>query len=223
MPVKLMGCQAQNLRYRRGMVTDMPSNPKLTAKGKRTRARIVAAAAQLIYERGVAGTTLEDVKAAAEVSGSQMYHYFADRDALVQAVIDHQADAIVGNQERADLATIDGLRAWRDAVIAHARGTDGKGGCPLGSLGGQLAESDADARTQVAAGFGRWSTAISNGLRALQTAGHLASDVTPDRLAVTLLAALQGGLLLAQLQRDTRPLETALDTLLALAGVDPAR
>ena len=130
-----MGCQAQNLRYRRGMVTDMPSNPKLTAKGKRTRARIVTAAAQLIYERGVAGTTLEDVKAAAEVSGSQMYHYFADRDALVRAVIDHQADAIVGNQERADLATIDGLRAWRDAVIAHARGTDGKGGCPLGSLG----------------------------------------------------------------------------------------
>jgi TetR/AcrR family transcriptional regulator, transcriptional repressor for nem operon len=35
---------------------------------------------------------------------------------------------------------------------------------------------------------------------------------------VTLLAALQGGLVLAQVQRDTRPLETAVDTVLALAA-----
>jgi TetR/AcrR family transcriptional repressor of nem operon len=93
-----------------------------------------------------------------------------------------------------------------------------KGGCPLGSLGGQLAESDPDARAGVAAGFGRWSTAIRDGLRALHGAGHLASDINPDDLAVILLAALQGGLLLAQFQRDTRPLQTTLDTLFALAS-----
>jgi hypothetical protein len=41
---------------------------------------------------------------------------------------------------------------------------------------------------------------------------------------VTLLAALQGGLLLAQVQRDTRPLETAFDAILALAAPgEPAR
>jgi hypothetical protein len=39
----------------------------------------------------------------------------------------------------------------------------------------------------------------------------------PDDLAVTLLAALQGGLVLAQVQRDTHPLETAVDTVLELA------
>jgi hypothetical protein len=103
-------------------------------------------------------------------------------------------------------------------VIAEAKSTGGKGGCPLGSLGSQLAESDPQARTLVAAGFGRWSTAISDGLRTLQIAGHLPAGINPDDLAVTLLAALQGGLLLAQVQRDTRPLQTALDTLLALAS-----
>jgi hypothetical protein len=65
---------------------------------------------------------------------------------------------------------------------------------------------------------GRWSTAIRDGLRALHTTGHLAPDINPDDLAVTLLAALQGGLLLAQVQRDTRPLQTTLDTLFALAS-----
>ena len=42
-------------------------------------------------------------------------------------------------------------------------------------------------------------------------------DIDPDDLAITLLATLQGGLLLAQVQRSTRPFETAVNTLLALA------
>jgi TetR/AcrR family transcriptional regulator, transcriptional repressor for nem operon len=200
--------------------------PKLTPKGERTRARIVSAAARLIYERGVAGTTLDDVRTAATVSGSQMYHYFADKDELVQAVIDHQADVIVGNQRRADLGTVEGLKAWRDLVVAaatsgdatsgDAKSSDGVGGCPLGSLGGQLAESDPQARALIAAGFERWSDAIGDGLRSLRAAGQLSTEIDPDDIAVTLLAALQGGLLLAQVQRNTRPLETAVDTLIAL-------
>ena len=92
------------------------------------------------------------------------------------------------------------------------------GGCPLGSLGSQLAESDPQARALIAAGFERWSDVISDGLRSLHAAGHLSTGVDPDDMAITLLAAVQGGLLLAQVQRNTRALETALDTLLALAA-----
>jgi len=53
-------------------------------------------------------------------------------------------------------------------------------------------------------------------LRALHAAGQLRPGLDPDDAAVTLLATLQGGLLLAQVQRDTGALATALDTVLAL-------
>ncbi len=190
---------------------------RLTAKGELTRARIVEAAAGLIYQRGVAGTTLDDVKAAAGVSGSQMYHYFPDKDELVQAVITYQADAIASNQRQADLGTTEGLRAWRDMLIAEAKNGGGRGGCPLGSLAGQLAETDPHARTLLADGFGQWQDAIGEGLRRLHNAGQLPAGTDPDALAVTFLATLQGGLLLAQVQRDPHALETAVDTLLRLA------
>jgi TetR/AcrR family transcriptional regulator, transcriptional repressor for nem operon len=212
-----MGCQTQNPGTVGVMEGEVADRPRLTPKGERTRARIVEAAARLIYERGVAGTTLDDVKAAAEVSGSQMYHYFPDKDELVQAVITYQADVIAGNQRRADLGSAEGLQAWRDMVIAQARSEKGKGGCPLGSLAGQLAETDPRARALLASGFGQWQAAIGDGLRRLHQAGDLPDGTDPDALAVTLLATLQGGLLLAQAQRDTRPLETAVDTLLKLA------
>jgi TetR/AcrR family transcriptional regulator, transcriptional repressor for nem operon len=189
---------------------------RLTAKGEKTRGRIVAVAARLMHEGGVAETTIEDVKAVAGVSSSQLYHYFADKEALVQAVIGHQADTIVGTTEQAGLGTPEGLRAWRELVVTQAARSSGQGGCPLGSLGGQLAETDARTRGQVADGFGRWSDALRAGLRELDAAGRLRPGMDPDALAVTLLACLQGGLLLAQVERDTRPLETALDTFLAL-------
>jgi TetR/AcrR family transcriptional repressor of nem operon len=74
-------------------------------------------------------------------------------------------------------------------------GDVGDSGCGPGA--GQLAETDPLARAQLAAGFTQWSAAISNGLRSLCAAGDLPPGTGPDDLAVTLLAALQGGLLLA--------------------------
>src|SRR5246127_4302544 len=198
------------------MISETSDRPRLTAKGARTRARIVEEAAALIHERGVAGATLEDVRAAAGGSGSQMTHYFADKNDLVQAVIDYQADAIV-NRNRQALSSANGVEAWRNMVITAAKRTKAKGGCPLGSLVGQLAESDPEARALIAAGFDRWAAAIGDGLRSLHADGKLPSGIDPDDLATTLLATLQGGLLLAQVRQDPRPFETAINTLLALA------
>src|ERR1700740_320251 len=198
------------------MVDETSDGRRLTPKGARTRAGVVEEAAALIHERGVAGTTLEDVRVATEVSGSQMYHYFPDKNDLVQAVIDYQADTIV-NRNRDALSGANGEEDWRKMVIAAAKRTKAKGGCQLGSLVGQLAESDPEARALIAAGVDQWAAAIGDGLRSLPADGKLPSGIDPADLAPTLLATLQGGLLLAQVLRDPSPFETAIDTLFALA------
>jgi hypothetical protein len=44
--------------------------------------------------------------------------------------------------------------------------------------------------------------------------GRLDPSADPEKLATTTLAALQGALLLTQMQRDSTPLEVALDTVI---------
>jgi TetR/AcrR family transcriptional regulator, transcriptional repressor for nem operon len=193
-----------------------PPPRRLTRKGQETRQRIVDVAADLIFQQGVAHTTIEDVRAAAGVSSSQLYHYFDDKPALVRAVIDFQTDAIVSNQERFDLSSLEGLRAWRDWVVDYQRSLNCRGGCPIGSLGSDLAESEPQARDQVAEGFRRWESEIKRGLREMHARGRLVDEADPDALALALLTALQGGLLLTQIQRDTKPLVAGLDAMLAL-------
>jgi TetR/AcrR family transcriptional repressor of nem operon len=190
---------------------------RLTRKGAETRERIVGAAANLVFEHGVAGTSIEDVKEAARVSSSQLYHYFGDKQALVHAVIAHQSDAVIAAQEPllGKLDSLDALRAWRDQAVAIERQLHCKGGCPIGTLAGELAEVDPEARADIAAGFARWEDAIGEGIRAMHERGDLPAEVDPDRLALALLAAHQGGLVLTQVRRDPAPLEAALDEMIA--------
>src|SRR5260370_28068333 len=127
---------------------------RLTPKGEQTRQRIVAEAARLMFDGGVSGTTIEDVRAAAGVSSSQVYHYFKDKKALVEAVIEYQTETIVGGQEPllAARGSLEGLRAWRDFLVKHQEELECRGGCPLGSLGSELAETDNQAPAKVAPG-----------------------------------------------------------------------
>jgi TetR/AcrR family transcriptional regulator, transcriptional repressor for nem operon len=206
--------------------TSRGTKPALTRKGQQTRHRIVAAAAEIILQQGVARTTLDDVRAEAGVSSSQIYHYFADKEALVRAVVDYQAQTVVGDIHEPALAAvegIDGLRAWRDMIISIQTAADFRGGCPLGSLGSELAELDHAVRLDVAAGFARWEAAISAYLAGMRDRGQLSADADPGELATAVLAALQGGLLMAKVERNVRPLAAALDVMISLiASLAPA-
>jgi TetR/AcrR family transcriptional regulator, transcriptional repressor for nem operon len=189
---------------------------ELTPKGRATRDRIVAAAADLMFEQGVAGTSLQDVQRAARVSGSQLYHYFGDKASLVHAVIAWQGETVLGHQWPwlSRLDSLPGIRAWRDYVVSTMRRRECRGGCHIGSLARELSDLDPAARSGLAAAFGRWISAIRDGLQAMQDRGELQAGADVPRLACALMAAVEGGLLLAKAQRDVAPLEAALDTVI---------
>ncbi len=195
------------------METVTPEPRRLTAKGQATRERIVNAAAELIFTHGVAGTSIEEIRRAAAVSGSQMTHYFADKHALVRAVIAHQAASILAFHDDPQLGQFDSfaaLRRWADLAIERQRRQNCVGGCRFGSLAGELAETDQDLRGELAKGFDRWEALLAGGIRLMRDRGELRPDADPGQLALSLLAAHQGGLLLTQVKRDPAPLEAAL-------------
>ncbi len=190
----------------------MIASPK-TARGRATRERIVTAASNLILERGVVETSVDDVIARAGASKSQLYHYFDDRSALLRAVVTHNADAVLGDLP--PLESWAAIRSWFDELVDLQVERRARGGCPIGSLVGQLAENDERARLELASSFERWRAHLHDGLRSMQAAGKLARRADPDELATATLAAIQGGLLLAQTRRDPDQLRTAVDAAYA--------
>ena len=205
-------------RYASHVATDARAPARgLTARGAATRARIVDAAASLVYEQGFAGTSLDDVMAATGTSKSQLYHYFADKDALIREVIKAQLSRIIAAQEAAGLREVSSwerLHRWCDHFVTATRATQGAGGCPLGSLVGELADQSEPARRVLAQCFADWQSYLSRGFEAMRDNGELAAQADPAELALTLMSALQGGLLMAQATRSARPVELALNMAL---------
>jgi AcrR family transcriptional regulator len=183
-----------------------------TARGAATRARIVDAATELVRAHGAANTTIDAVIEASKVSKSQVYHYFADKDDLVLAVIQRQAECVLGAHEELlrKLNSLAGLRRWRDAVVDLTRQTNCAGGCPLGSLAAELSEAPRT-RAALAESFARWASYFEAAFARMQTRAGRKPSGNLQELSEAMLASLQGGLLLAQTMRSTRPLELALD------------
>ena len=142
---------------------DSPTGRRLTPRGAKTRAKIVATAADLMYIKGVGATTLDDVIAASAVSKSQLYHHFTGKDALVRAVIDHTGERIIERERNSldHVSTIAGLRRWRDALVRNNALRHGAYGCALGSLASEVADHDEVARQALSDLFTAWRDRLS--------------------------------------------------------------
>jgi AcrR family transcriptional regulator len=193
------------------------SSVPTTKQGRLTRERIVRAAADLIADRGAAGTSLDDVRAATGVSKSQLYHYFEDKRGLVEAVVDHQCAGVLGLQAHA-LASVsawEDLQLWADSMVAFVEEQNGRGGCPIGTLAAALSDTDEALRTSLSDAFQAWRDALRGALLRLRENGLIAANADLDALATSTLAAIQGGLLLAKTSRDAGQLRIALDGAIA--------
>jgi TetR/AcrR family transcriptional regulator, transcriptional repressor for nem operon len=201
-----------------GPAEHTPGGSRLTAKGKATRQRIISAASDGFSERGVTATSNDDILAVAGASHSQLYHYFTNRDDLVAAVIADRVEQVLSHQTSllADLKSIEGLRLWRDATVAPQEDREGRHGCPIGSLVGELSERDPRSRQAFAAAFERWHKAIRHALQRMRELGEISTAADPDSLAFAILAVLEGGLLLTQITRSTSRLEQGLDSMIDL-------
>lgn len=196
--------------------TERPGQRRLTGPGRKTRDRIIETAAELMFHRGVGGTSIPDIQAAAGVSASQIYHYFGDKQGLVLAVIDYQTDTKLDQQRPLldSLDSIEALREWCDRAADRQDAMGCAGGCEIGSLASELAETDPSARTDLAASFDRWEAPIRSGLARMQARGELSDSADVAALATALLAAIQGGMLLSQIRRSSTAYRQAVSVVI---------
>ncbi len=185
-----------------------------TRRGKSTKSRIVEVAAQLMYERGVSATSIEDILAASGTGKSQLYHYFSNKEDLVAEVLRHQLEQVLAEQSLYPLDTWEGISAWFQSMVDMQQNERGYRGCPLGSIAGQLLDQGEPLRSRAAEAFTRWESHLGDGLRAMQATGLLRDDADPDALAESTIAVLQGGYLLSSAKRDVRPMRNALTAAL---------
>jgi AcrR family transcriptional regulator len=194
---------------------------RFTRKGLATRARIVAVAARLMFERGIANTSIDQVRRTAGVGGSQISHYFRDKRDLTRHVVAARRDEVQAFHTQPQLSaldSIDALQAWADACVSDIDAVYRVGGCVYGSLAGELIEADDQMHDDLSAGYDEWIELFAAGLTAMRRRGDLRPDADPRHLAVSLVTAHQGGAMITYATGDAEPLRVAVN-----AAVDYVR
>ena len=193
----------------------MPGEPK-TGRGRASRERIVERAAELFAERGIAGTSLDEVLAAAGAGKGQFYHYFRSRDELAAAAVEQRCAQVVTGLTQA-LGGVSSLAELEQALAGFIAGFEQMGlpGCPIGTLATEVAGRNEAARLQAAAGFDAWERLLADALARMRQRGELRADAQPAMLATGLLASIEGGMVLSQTRRDVASLRIAVNAGLA--------
>jgi TetR/AcrR family transcriptional regulator, transcriptional repressor for nem operon len=187
----------------------------VTERGRRARASIIDAAATLMYQNGVSTTSLDDVLAAASSGKSQLYHYFDSKADLVAAVIERQLELVLARQPSlTHIESWEGIDAWVSEILTAHSAPGGPFACPLGTMAAEL-KNDETFRPLLDQAFRRWEAPLADGLQTIQDRGQLLADADPRRLASSVIAALQGGMLLARVRGDIAPLRDTLEAAVA--------
>ena len=175
---------------------DLPDERRLTPKGRATRERIVKAAAELVLDEGLSSFNMDNVRKAASVSGSQLSHYFTDKQALIQAVLDRQINVVLDFHRQSKLHGLDSFPAferWIDLNMRYLRRIGYSGTPTYHALVGQLVKSDDATRETLGAGYRQWVVLLEKAIQRMKDSRLLVAEADPRQLALVIVSAHQGG------------------------------
>jgi AcrR family transcriptional regulator len=164
---------------------------------------MIQSAALLFRENGYSGTGFRDVIEHSGAPRGSIYHHFpGGKEQLAAETVAWAADVIERRIARAaqsgDPIAALGIfvESWRDVL----EDSNFRAGCPIVAVAAE-ADAGSTATDAAAAAFTRWQDLIG---RTLLDAGVSRTDAR--RLATTVVAAIEGAILLCRVRRDIRPL-----------------
>jgi len=211
------------------MARPVPQNQRrLTSKGQATRDRILASAAELIVTKGLTALNMVSLREGASVSGSQLAHYFTDKQVLIRALIERQMQIVVDFHRQPKLHaldTFDDFERWLDLNMRYLRRIGYSGTPTYHGLAGQLAKSDNETRQTLAAGYRQWLAFLEDAISRMKQRGLLLDAADPAQLALVIVGAHQAGGTMAFVYREEWPHADALRfavNRLRMFATDPA-
>lgn len=159
----------------------------------------------LLRERGANAVTLDAVLAHGEAPRGSLYHHFpGGRDELVLAALKRSGQSVSGILD-STLSTGEVMAAVRrfiDFWKRALRESDYRAGCPIANTAVDSQNPVPEAAAIVVRTFAEWDERL---VTALVAEGY--PRPRAHRLATTIVAAIEGALLMCRAQRTTGPLD----------------
>lgn len=195
------------------------------SKGELTRQRIIEEAAPIFNQRGYAGCSMQDVMVATGLEKGGIYRHFSNKEELAAEAFRYnmgrsvrfRMDAVVGVE-----GAVEKLRAY---VRSWARTPSViPGGCPMLNTAVDADDGNPLLRKLVSEAVKDWKARIGRIVQEGIAAGEIREDADPRKIANTLIATLEGALMITRLEgtkeamRDAQAMLEVVINSIAKAG-----
>lgn len=177
----------------------------MTKPTSETRGRLIETARDLFHRQGYTPTGIAQILKQAEANSGSLYYYFATKEDLLVAVLEWYRDHI--KDDLIDLHTghlddpIEKVFGLLDGYRQMLMLFEYELGCPIGALALELANTHPAARALILVNFEQWLDTVEGFFRAAED--RLPADTDLRALAVHVLTAMEGGMMLARTYRST--------------------
>jgi TetR/AcrR family transcriptional repressor of nem operon len=183
-------------------------------KGEQTRQRIIAQAAPLFNQNGLAGCSMQDVMEATGLEKGGLYRYFSSKEELAAECLKYALvlafKARTGDAEHIPNA-VDKLRYLVDRFVSTPSPL--KGGCPLMNAAVDADDGNPQLLRLTQGALADWKSRLTKVVAKGMEVGEILPGTDPTRLANTFVAVLEGSLLISRIEGTPRAREDAKVTL----------
>ena len=194
-------------------------------KGDQTRQHIIQQAATLFNQRGYIGSSISDVMQCTGLQKGGIYRHFQSKEQLALAAFDYAQQQNTSQLVAAVAAETDAVQkllAFISAFHTLTLHPPVPGGCPILNTIVDSDDGDPALRERVVAVVRGWQQLIERIVADGVARGSLRRDIDPQAVASVLIAALEGGILLARAHRSPLYVQHAVDHLLMYVRRDLA-
>jgi len=182
--------------------------PAKSGRGRATRQLIIERSAAVFNQHGYAGTSMSELMAATGLEKGGLYRHFKSKQSLAAAAFDYAWETVRAPRQRG----LDDCNSFLDKLVLYVRNfveeapANLPGGCPLLNTAVDSDDGNALIRARVRAALGQWRSTLAGFVRRGQTSGEVRGEIDPDTVAVIMISALEGAVMMSRLERTREPL-----------------
>ncbi len=184
----------------------------MTAKGDLTKNKILSATLNLIYRKGIEDTSINDIVNETGMARGSIFFHFANKQDLVAAALKKYENNFFIFMEQSLTGDTPGERLinfFANVGKAHKE-KNYTGGCIFGNTALEMADKNEIFTEIVSNVFKKWVRNLNDVIEEAIKTGEIRKDIQPDILATTIVATLEGGIMLSRLEKSGEPLEKSM-------------
>jgi len=184
------------------------------SKAERTKQRIIEEAAVIFNEKGISGTSIEDILKATKIAKGCLYGHFESKEELSYASVDYllakvteRRDALMRKEKTAKCKILAFMDSNRKPLIPYING-----GCPLVNLATESDDTNPVIKKKVRSAVNETLKLLSSILMEGVESGEFSAALNAEDFAMQMFVSIEGANALSRVLNSNKPMQVVISS-----------